>query len=189
MAHTVTKKQCLRMLLFSTGVCFLMWQIKGTFLTFIERRTTFSVSKETSDSMVLPTLIFCPIVEWDNGVYNPETKNMENLDCFRKQFFQINDKLTLKLGTDGNFMHTRQLSLGQNLDEKGKPLVIVEEFMYPIVGLCYALTPDQNRKIGMNEYWTLIADLLILQNYQWQISFSQNQKIVMDISYQTGDVK
>ena len=158
MAYTVTTKQFLRMLLFSTGIGFLMWQIKGTFLTFIESRTTFSVSKETSDSMVLPTLIFCPIVEWDNGLNNHEAKDIEDRDCFRQQFFLINDKLTLKLGTDGNLMHTRQLSLGQNLDEKGKPLVTVEEFMYPIVGLCYALTPNQNRKIGMNEFWTLIAN-------------------------------
>ena len=101
MALTFTKKQFLHMLIFSSGVGILMWQIKGTFLAFIDGRTTFAVSKETFDSMILPTIIFCPILEWDNGFFNPTVLNIADKDWFFGQFFLLNHKLNLSLFTDG----------------------------------------------------------------------------------------
>ena len=88
MALTFTKKQFLHMLIFSSGVGILMWQIKGTFLAFIDGRTTFAISKENFHSMILPTIVFCPVLEWDNGMINiPTVLNLADKDWFFGQFF------------------------------------------------------------------------------------------------------
>ena len=158
MALTFTKKQFLHMLIFSSGVGILMWQIKGTFLAFIDGRTTFAVSKETFDSMILPTIVFCPVLEWDNGMINiPTVLNLADKDWFFGQFLLLNHKLNLSLFTDGYNSKEIQLKLGENFDDNGNPIMKVEEFMHSAFGLCYAMTPDQNCKIGMNEYWTIAA--------------------------------
>ena len=47
-------------LIFLSGIAILIWQIHGTFNTFIVNRTGFAVSVESSESLVPPTVILCP---------------------------------------------------------------------------------------------------------------------------------
>ena len=49
-----------KVLVFLSGILFLIWQIYGTFDTFIKNRTSFSIRQETVQSLVPPTIIFCP---------------------------------------------------------------------------------------------------------------------------------
>ena len=47
-------------LVFLSGVLILSWQIKATFNTFIQNRTSFAMMQKTVQSLVPPTIVFCP---------------------------------------------------------------------------------------------------------------------------------
>ena len=65
--------------LIATGT--LVWQSKNTFETFIAGRTTFAISKQTSDRMTPPTMVVCQTHKWYNG-YTWEKVNTANIAYF-----------------------------------------------------------------------------------------------------------
>ena len=48
-----------KVIIFLSGIAILIWQIRGTFETFIRDRTSFATRQDTFDSLVPPTIIFC----------------------------------------------------------------------------------------------------------------------------------
>ena len=63
------QKQILSLLVFLSAVGFLAWQIRATFEAFIKGQTTFSVTKKTMNKMGPPSMIFCPMIEFENGIW------------------------------------------------------------------------------------------------------------------------
>ena len=75
--------------IFLSGIAILIWQVQGTFETFIKNRTSFEVRKDPFDSLVPPTIIICPKV----------LKAGDNLDLFANisnkdhhQIYELLDK-------------------------------------------------------------------------------------------------
>ena len=83
------KRQIAHFLLFSSGVGFLMWQIRQTLKVFIEGQTTFATSRQVSDALEPPGIILCPTKRWTgiNGEYSK--------DWYSKAFDLLNDTLML----------------------------------------------------------------------------------------------
>ena len=157
------KKQFLNFLVFLSGVGILAWQVWNTFEAFIEGQTTFAVSKKTMvDGMVPPTMIFCPVNDFENGLYTEA--NASDKDWFFKQFFHLNDNLKMTMIRKSYDMKSglfkkifSNLTLGENFDEIGKTF-FVEELFNKLIGLCYALTPDESFKMTMKDYVFFLAN-------------------------------
>ena len=152
-----------KILIFSSGVSLLYWQIYGTFETFIKRRTSFENKHEVVESMAPPTIIFCPRNS-RKGTIGDFYKNISNEDQFKNEFFWINENIYFymeKYGAassnhdDALTASKKILKLGKNMDEKGNLLVTVEELMNPFVGLCYAIIPGEKFKLRIDEFMGL----------------------------------
>ena len=155
----LTKKQLLNLLVFLSGFVFLSLQIWQTCQTFIERRTTFAIYKKSFESLLLPTIIFCPRNQFDTGIgigVKTET-NVSDKDWYFDQFYWLNEKFNLTINQErfdkGKSKTTvsRNLTLGENFDEEGKLFLTVEELMNPDEGLCYALVLNENNKMSIND--------------------------------------
>ena len=140
-----------------------MWQVQGTFETFFKNRTSFaSATKQiTYRRLIPPTIIFCSRNEKSG---NSETwyANISNRGQFNEDFFWLNEKLNLSMGTDNKSKDKstdRQLSLGDNFDREGNLLVTVEELMNPYIGLCYAIIPDNSFRLHIEESIFFSANL------------------------------
>ena len=156
-----------KVLVFLSGVLILIWQISGTFDTFIKNRTSFAIMQETEQSLVPPTIVFCsrnPKL----GIPSDFLGNVSNKEKFNEEFFWINKTLNFVLGrspTQGgpiaiqDMNRTQLLNLGKNNNEEGNPLLTVEELMNPILGLCYAIIPDkENFKLAIENFAVLIPN-------------------------------
>ena len=137
------KKQVLRILMYLSGVCILIWQIWKTFDAAIQKNTTFTVSKNTEKG--LPTILLCPMNEFKKFDHNYVNKTQ-----FFKQFFLLNDSFNITYVRKGInkingsiYQQKTKLILGRNIDEIGTTF-FVQELMNPLFGICYALTPHQN---------------------------------------------
>ena len=153
----VRKKQVLKVLIFLSGVCILIWQIWKTFEALIEENTTFTVSIETFTKMPLPTILLCPIIK-----LREQNFNFANKTQFFQQFFLLNDRFNLsnqRLGIHINgsvYDIKSNLTLGRNFDEMGKTF-FVQELMNPEFGICYALNPYSSFQIDVNGAYRLTA--------------------------------
>ena len=155
-----------KVLVFFSGVLFLIWQIYGTFDTFIKNRTSFSIMQEIEQSLVPPTIIFCSRIS-KSGRPSDFLVNVSNTDQFNKEFFWIQEKMEFSLGRfpsqdqgpiKGKILKTQQLKLGKNKDDKGNPLLTIEELINPLLGLCYAFIPDQdNFKLALENFAVLFV--------------------------------
>ena len=146
------KTQISKTIILLTGICFLIPQIWYTIESFIKKETTFTVSKETFDKMVPPTILVCPQNQWDNGLWTEPKINNSDKELFLNQFFLLNENLNLSIARhnsiDGEFNFIiSNLTLGDNIDEIGQTF-LVEEFFNPISGMCYAMTPNHNFKLS-----------------------------------------
>ena len=153
----LTKKQVLNILVLMSGLVFLSLQIWETFQTFIEKRSTFAISKESFDSLKMPAIIVCPRFQWDIGVWTngkPADKKW-----YFGQLYQLNNQFNLTLGGEGkkNLLLNDTLVLGENYDEEGNPFLRVEELMNPSEGLCYALVFNQMYRLGSTDFLFIIA--------------------------------
>ena len=120
-------KYFITLFVYITGGAMLISQIWETFQTFIEKRSTFSVSTETFDSMVLPTILFYPMNQWDNGYFTEA--NVTDKEWFFKQFIRLNDAFYFTIvhkRYDKEVRHfwtsIANLTLGANWDDKGNLL-------------------------------------------------------------------
>ena len=155
---TLTKKQVLNILVLLSGLAFLSLQIWETFKTFIEQRSTFTISIESFDSLKIPTIIVCPRNPWHNGIYTegmPADKNWPNRQSYRLNY-EFN--LTISGVEMKQLVQNDSLVLGENYDEEGNPFLKVEELMLPQGGLvCYALVFNQKYKLGLNDMIYVLA--------------------------------
>ena len=155
-----------KVLFYLSGVSLLIWQIHGTFETFIKKRTSFARKQVAVESMVPPTIVFClrnPRKARSSDLLSDMFSNISNNERFNEEFFWINEKLNLtivKFDTSKNDLTTPiKLKLGKNKDEKGNFLVTLEELMSPLAGLCYAIIFDkENFKLRIEEYMVLMAN-------------------------------
>ena len=126
------KKQLLKTLIFLSGFVFLSLQIWQTFQTFIEKRSTFEVSKESFDNLVPPTIVLCLLQQWDNN---------------------LNEKITIsmiKRNYEPGSLPTKiwNLTLGENYDDQNELMLTVSELINPFGGLCYILVFNENHKMN-----------------------------------------
>ena len=161
------KTEILNGIILLTGICFLIPQIWYTIESFIKKETTFTISKKPFDKMVPPTMLLCPQHPWDNGLWTEPKINNSDKELFFNQFYLLNEKLNLTMtrfvvsDKTGNFDIIRSnLNLGDNFDEQGNTFLI-EEFINPILGMCYALTPHQSFKITIRD--SILFQLTFLQ--------------------------
>ena len=146
--NKIKNTQLLKSLVFLSGIGILIPQIWKTVEAFIKEETTFTVSKKTFENMMPPTMLVCPQNKWNNGIFTASVANISDKDWHLKQFFLLNDKLTITMvrfvNSNNEFGHTHNstsyLMLGENMDVIGKTF-LVEEFLNPMTGMCYALTP------------------------------------------------
>ena len=146
--------------IYVSGVAILIWQVQGTFESFIINRTSFATKQETFDSLVPPTIVFC--------LRNPKSGSYKNwgANISIDEFFWLNEKLNLTIDKyivdtkpeDNSTETEKQLSLGRNFDGNGNLLVTVEELMNPFIGLCYAIIPSENFKLQIEELIILRAE-------------------------------
>ena len=87
-------KTLLKALIFFSGIAILIWQVNGTFDTFIKDRTSIATSQKPFDSLVPPTIIFCSRHHQagGNGI---SITNISNEDRFSEQFIWINQNFNL----------------------------------------------------------------------------------------------
>ena len=117
-------------LIFLSGIAILIWQIHGTFNTFIVNRTGFAVSVESSESLVPPTIILCP-----------------------KTSIKIKEKVNLSIQKPEEEVGVENhLNIGKNFNDKGQLIFTVEELTNQAIGLCYAIIPDQSFKMEIQDY-------------------------------------
>ena len=151
-----------KVLVFLSGILFLIWQIYGTFDTFIKNRTSFSIRQETVQSLVPPTIIFCPRNP-KSGNLTVFLANVSKKNWFNEEFFWIKKKLNFSLGrypSQDQLISEIDLNLGKNKDEEGNLLLTVEELMNPLLGLCYAFIPDkENFKLAIENFAVLDATI------------------------------
>ena len=157
-----------KVVVFVSGVVLLLWQIKGTIEIFIKNRTSFSIMQEIEQNLVPPTIIFCSRIS-KSGHPSDFLVNVSNKDQFNKEFFWIQEKINFSLGRfpsqdqgpiKGKILEMQQLKLGKNKDDKGNPLLRIEELINPILGLCYAFIPDQdNFKLALENFTVLMVTI------------------------------
>ena len=122
-------------LIFLSGIAILIWQIHGTFNTFIVNRTGFAVSVESSESLVPPTIILCP-----------------------KTSIKIKQKVNLSIQKPEEEVGVENhLNIGKNFNAKGQLIFTVKELTNQAIGLCYAIIPDQSFKMEIQDYLILRA--------------------------------
>ena len=144
-------KISIRALIFLSGISILIWQVHGTFDTFIRNRTSFAASQDTFDSLVPPTIIFCSR-NLKAGDVDTWFANVSNKHQFNKEFYWLNDKLYLFMDImRSSSEYNSTLNLGENLDEEGNLLFRVEELMNPFIGLCYAIIPGKNIRLQIED--------------------------------------
>ena len=153
-----TKKQLLQISVYLSGTAFLIWQIWHTFQGFIEGQTTFSVTKQTQEGMEPPALLFCANSNnpWGNEVLT--RGNISDKNWYNQQFYWLNESLNLTMfqyhwNTKLDKIDvkiSKLIHLGNNSD------IIVEELMHPYIGLCYALTiDDENYRMSAYDSFVL----------------------------------
>ena len=154
------KKKLLQLLVLLVGIGLLFWQIEDTLKAFIDGNTTFNVHKTTKESQVTPTILFCPMEYWDNGLFNFTEPNPSDEDWMYSQFYHLDDNLNLTLfrysynTTSGKYEEIKfDLILGNNTDA----FVNVEELMNPYIGICLALTPDPSIEMNIMDQLILVA--------------------------------
>ena len=163
----IRKSQVVHFLVFLSGVGILIWQIWNTIKAFIEGQTTFATSQQFYDAFDPPTLIVCEKKRWSGLLQNKV--NISDEDWYTKQFLVLNDTLTLtltRIDSNSNYSPTlssSNLTLGNNFDERGKTF-FVEKLFNHWYGMCYALTPDQNYKLKMGEYFQIKAKVAKKEN-------------------------
>ena len=89
-----------KVLVFLSGVLLLIWQIYGTIDTFLQNRTSFSIMQETVQSLVPPTIVFCPRNPTSGAPTGAPTDflvNASNKDQFNEEFFWIRKKLNFSV--------------------------------------------------------------------------------------------
>ena len=143
----LTKKVVLNILVLLSGLVFLCLQIWNTFQTFIEQRSTFSISIESFDGLKIPAIIVHPRFHWDNEIMTggkPADK-----DWYFGQLYRLNHQFNLTIvGVRGKrLLQNESLVLGENYDEEGNPFLKVEELMHPENGLYYALVFNENYRL------------------------------------------
>ena len=122
-------------LIFLSGIAILIWQIHGTFNTFIVNRTGFAVSVESSESLVPPTIILCP-----------------------KTSIKIKEKVNLSIQKPEEEVGVENhLDIGKNFNDEGQLIFTVEKLTNQAIGLCYAIIPDQSFKMEIQDYLILRA--------------------------------
>ena len=134
----------LKIVIYLSGVTLLMFQIRGVLKSFMAEQTNYSISKKSVENLALPTIILCPEIP-NLKIVTPREKPMaQNKTAFFEQFYQLGQQFNLTAvknpkhpGESGN-----KLYLGSNFDNNGNLMFVVEELMNPGIGLCYALTPD-----------------------------------------------
>ena len=72
--------------IFLSGIAILIWQVQGTFETFMKNRTSFEFRKDPFDSLVPPTIIICPKVLKAGDDPNLFA-NVSNKDYYNKEFY------------------------------------------------------------------------------------------------------
>ena len=93
----MNKLQLAKLLVFLTGIGFLMPQIWDTCNAYAKKETTFTISKQTFDKMAPPTMIVCPQNQWDNGLWTEPKINNSDKELFFNQFFLLNKNLNLTM--------------------------------------------------------------------------------------------
>ena len=131
-----------KVLFYLSGVSLLIWQIHGTFETFIKKRTSFARKQVAVESMVPPTIVFCSRNHRKGG-FATQFVNISNADHFNEQFSWINEKLNLtafKVSSTSKpeeiqLSNRIRLSLGENFDDGGNLLLTIEELMTLLIRL------------------------------------------------------
>ena len=151
--------------LFAIGA--LAWQSQNTFETFIAGRTTFAISKQTSDSMLIPTIVVCQTHEWNNGqiLKKDDAVNISDKDWFHTQFYWLNDKMNMSFFayaddlnlTVGNntFSFMMVLDYDTMKSTTFNSSLMVEQFLNPWIGLCYAIIPGPSLDFVKDDVATL----------------------------------
>ena len=116
-----------KVFIFLSGIAILIWQVHGTFETFIKNRTSFAIREETFESLLPPTFVLCSRNQ-KAGSYKNWYANISNKDLFNDDFLWLNEHLYLNITKyivgsnreDKPIAKEAQLSLGENSDEEGK---------------------------------------------------------------------
>ena len=97
MEYNCSIKKLIEICVFLIAIGTLAWQSHNTFETYIAGRTTFAISKQTSDSMTPPTIVVCQTHKWNNGLTwkKVNTANILDKDWFDSQFYWLNDKINI----------------------------------------------------------------------------------------------
>ena len=95
--NKIMTKKFIEICVFIIAIGTLAWQSHNTFETYIAGRTTFAISKQTSDSMTPPTIVVCQTHKWNNGLTwkKVNTANILDKDWFDSQFYWLNDKINI----------------------------------------------------------------------------------------------
>ena len=121
-------------MIFLSDFGFLSLQIWQTVQTFIEKRSTLAVSKETFDYLMPPTIVFCLPSQWD--IFLNEKINITF--TMRKPNVETESLTYIK----------KNLTLGENYDDQNKLMLTVGELTHPWDGLCYTLAFNENHEMS-----------------------------------------
>ena len=133
-----------KIVIYLSGITLLIFQIRGALKSFMTKQTNFSISKKNVENLALPTIILCPEIP-DLKIVTPRENPMaQNKTAFFEQFYQLGQQFNLTavknpkhLGESG-----QKLFVGNNFDNDGNLMFVIEELMNPGIGICYALSPD-----------------------------------------------
>ena len=131
-------------IIYVSGMVLLTIQISGVLKTFMAGQTNFSLSKNNLQSLALPTIILCPDIP-NLKIVTPLAKPMaQNKSAFFEQFFQLGQQFNLTAVKNPKYPGEigKKLFVGDNFDNDGNQMFVIEEMMNPGLGLCYALTAD-----------------------------------------------
>ena len=85
-------KTFLKVFIFLSGIAILIWQVHGTFDTFIKDRTSIATRQKPFERLVPPTIIFCS--RHHHGI---SITNISNKNHFNEQFIWINRNFNLTI--------------------------------------------------------------------------------------------
>ena len=172
-------KKFIQKCIFLIGVGILVWQSETTFATFFSFRTTLAISKETSESLPPPTIVFCQQNKWDNGFrYNDLDKDVVNFSDTNwvfGQFYRLKDKMNISIFGIEVAMGKNSISLDEfsrRIYGGSDMIFMVKELLNPWAGLCNAIIPDP-RSTPMKQSSVYMAN----------IQFSQEVKDPMLYAY------
>ena len=131
-------------IVYVSGMVLLIFQISGVLKTFIAGQTNYSLSRDIKQSLALPTIILCPEIP-NLKIVTPLANPMaQNKTAYFEQFYQLGQQFNLTAVKNPKYPGERgnNLLVGNNFDNSGNKMFVIEELMNPGLGLCYALTPD-----------------------------------------------